>query len=187
MEIKTVFFETAGKDNTEAVFDIVDKRMKELGIKHLIIASTYGDTAAKAVNTFKNVKIVAVAHSEGFAQPNTQQFTQENKKIVEAKGGVVFVGTHLFTGLSHAMRKKFNMIEIGDIVANTLRMFGQGMKVVCEVAVMAADAGLVPVTEDIIVIAGTARGADTAVVIKPVYSQDFFDMKVKEILCKPRL
>jgi uncharacterized protein len=187
MEVTTTYFETAGKDNTEAVFNIVDKRARELGIKNIVIASTYGDTAAKAVNTFKNVKIVAVAHSEGFAQANTQQFTQENRKIVESMGGKVFVGTHLFTGLAQAMRKKFNMIETGDLVANVLRMFGQGMKVVCEVAVMAADAGLVPVTEDIIVIAGTARGADTAVVIRPVYSQDFFDMKVKEILCKPRL
>ncbi len=187
MELKTTYFETPGKDNTEAVFDIVDKRAKELGIKHIVIASTYGDTAAKAMDVFKNVKIVAVAHSEGFAQPNVQQFTQENKKIVESKGGAVFVGTHLFTGLSHAMRKKFNMIELGDLVAYTLRMFGQGMKVVCEVAVMAADAGLIPVTEDVIVIAGTSRGADTAVVIKPEYSQNFFDMKIKEILCKPRL
>jgi hypothetical protein len=61
------------------------------------------------------------------------------------------------------------------------------MKVVCEVSTMAADAGLVRTDEDVIVIAGTGRGADTAVVIRPVNSQDFFDMKVKEILCKPRL
>ena len=54
----------------------------------------------------------------------------ENQKLVESKGGIVFIGTHLFSGLSSAMRKKFNTYEIGDIVANTLRVFGQGMKVV---------------------------------------------------------
>ena len=32
---------------------------------------------------------------------------------------------------------------------------------------------------------GTGRGADTAVVLRPVNSGDFFDLKVKEILCKP--
>jgi hypothetical protein len=59
------------------------------------------------------------------------------------------------------------------------------MKVVVEISVMAADAGLVRTDEEIIAIAGTGRGADYAVVLKPVHSNDFFDLKVKEILCKP--
>jgi len=187
MELKTVYFEQPGKDNTDAVFSLVNQRIKELGIKTVVVASTGGDNAVKAVNALKGVKVVAVAHSDGFRTPNANEFTAENRKIVESKGGVVFVGTHLFTGLSQAMRKKFNTIIIGDIIAYTLRIFGQGMKVVCEVSTMAADAGLVRTDEDVIVIAGTGRGADTAVVIRPVNSQDFFDMKVKEILCKPRL
>jgi hypothetical protein len=187
MELKTVYFEQPGKDNTDAVFKLVQQRINELGIKTVVVASTGGDNAVKAVNALKGVKVVAVAHSDGFRTPNANEFTAENRKIVESKGGVVFVGTHLFTGLSQAMRKKFNTIIIGDIIAYTLRIFGQGMKVVCEVSTMAADAGLVRTDEDVIVIAGTGRGADTAVVIRPVNSQDFFDMKVKEILCKPRL
>ncbi len=187
MEVKSLYFEQPGKDNTENIFKLVQQRIDELGIKTVVVASTGGDMAVKAVNTLKGVKIVAVAHSTGFVGANTQQFTDANRKTVESKGGVVFIGTHLFTGLSHAMRKKFNTIIIGDIIAYTLRVFGQGMKVVCEVSVMAADAGLVRTDEDIIVIAGTGRGADTAVVLQPVNSQDFFDLKVKEILCKPRL
>ena len=75
--------------------------------------------------------------------------------------------------------------SIGDIIANTLRIFGQGMKVVCEITLMAADSGLARTDEDVIAIAGSSRGADTAVVLAPVNSQDFFDLKVKEILCKP--
>jgi hypothetical protein len=187
VENRTIYFEQPGKDNTEFVFNIVNQRVKELGIKTVVIASTGGDMAVKAVDSLKGVQIIAVAHSTGFAGANTQQFTDENKKYVEAKGGVVFIGTHLFTGLSQLMRKKFNTIIIGDIIAWTLRMFGQGMKVVCEISSMAADAGLVRTDEDIIVIAGTGRGADTAVVLRPANSQDFFDTKVKEILCKPRL
>jgi len=61
------------------------------------------------------------------------------------------------------------------------------MKVACEIALMAADAGLVRTDEDVISIAGTGRGADTAVVLRPVNTRNFFDLKVKEILCKPRL
>jgi hypothetical protein len=104
---------------------------------------------------------------------------------VEAGGGIVLTASHAFTGIGGAMRKKFRMFLLGDIIANTLRIFGQGMKVVCEIALMAADAGLVRTDEDIIAIAGTGRGADTAVVLKPVNTNDFFDMRVQEILCKP--
>ena len=76
-------------------------------------------------------------------------------------------------------------VVIGDIVANTLRIFGQGTKVACEITLMATDSGLVGTDEDIIAIAGTGKGADTAVVLSPVNSHNFFDLKIKEILCKP--
>ena len=36
-------------------------------------------------------------------------------------------------------------------------------------------------------IAGTGRGADTAVVLTPAHAQDLFELKVHEIVCKPRL
>ncbi len=186
METKTIYFETPGKENTDAVFAAVKKRAAELGIKTIVIASTGGDMAVKAVNFFSGIKIVAVSHSAGFKEPNAQEFTAENKKAFEAKGGVIFTGTHLFSGLSAVMRKKFNTYEIGDIVANVYRTFGQGMKVVAEIVVMAADAGLVRTDEDVIVIGGTARGADTAVVVRPAASNEFFDLKIKEIICKPR-
>ena len=110
---------------------------------------------------------------------------EENRKKVESKGGIVLTTTHAFTGIGGAMRKKFSMYLLGDVIANTLRIFGQGMKVVCEISLMAADAGLVQTGEDIIAIAGTGRGADTAVVLKPVNTNDFFDLRVREILCKP--
>jgi hypothetical protein len=77
-----------------------------------------------------------------------------------------------------------------EIVSQTLRILGQGMKVVCEIAAMAADAGLVRTDEEVIAVAGTGgagRGADTAVVLQPVNAHKFFETRVKEILCKPRL
>ena len=185
MELKTTYFENPGRENTEEVLRIARQRAEELGIKTIVVASTVGDTAVKAIEVFSGFKIIAVSHSAGMRGANTQEFTEENRKIVECKGGVVFTTTHLFSGLSAAMRKKFNTYIIGDIVANTLRIFGQGMKVVCEIAVMAADGGLVRTDEDVIAIGGTSRGADTAVVLRPVNSSDFYDLKVKEILCKP--
>ena len=60
------------------------------------------------------------------------------------------------------------------------------MKVAVEITLMAADAGLLDVSEEAIAIAGTDEGADTAIVIKPAYSRKFNELKIREILAKPR-
>ncbi len=185
MEGKVVYFEKPGVENTEEVLRIAKQRAEELGIKTIVVATTIGDTAVRAVGVFQGMKVIAVTHVTGMREPNIQEFTEENRQKVESKGGIVLTTTHAFTGIGGAMRRKFNMHLLGDVIANTLRTFGEGMKVVSEIAVMAADAGLVRTDEDVIAIAGTGRGADTAVVLKPVNTLDFFDLRVKEILCKP--
>ncbi len=185
MELKITYFDNPGSENTEEVLRIARRRAEELGIKTIILASTTGDTALKAVEALGGFNVIAVGHSAGIIEPDIQEFTEENRKIVENGGGVVLITTHAFAGVSRAMRQKFNMYLIGDIIANTLRIFGYGMKVACEITMMAADSGLVRTDRDVIVIAGSTSGADTAVVLRPVNSQDFFDLHVKEILCKP--
>jgi hypothetical protein len=187
MEAKTVYFENPGIENTDEVLRIVRQRAQELGIKTVVLASTRGDTAVKAMEAFQGLRVIAVSHVAGMREPDTQAFTEKNRKLIESKGGVVLTTAHAFGGLSRAMRNKYNMHALGDIIADTLRIFGQGMKVVCEITMMAADSGLVRTDEDIIAIAGSSRGADTAVVLKPVNTHNFFDLKIREILCKPRL
>jgi len=185
MEGKTVYFENPGSENTEEVLRIARLRAEELGIRNIVVATTVGNTAVRAVEVFKGMRVVVVTHFTGMRGPNIQELTEENRQKIESKGGVILTTMHAFAGVDRAMRKKFRMYLLGDIIANTLRIFGQGMKVVCEIAMMAADAGLIRTDEDVIAIAGTGRGADTAVVLSPVNSTDFFDMRVKEILCKP--
>ena len=190
-----VYFDKPGKQNTDEVMHIVKKRAKELGIKKVVVASTVGDTAVKAVNALKGLQVIIVTHSTGMKEPNTQEFTENNRKKVVAKGGVILTATHAFSGISRSMHQALSpemrqTYVIGDIVANTLRTFGQGMKVACEIATMAADAGLVRTDEYVISIAGTGsleagRGADVAIVLKPANSHLFFEMRVSEILCKP--
>jgi len=185
VESKIVYFENPGQENTGEVLRIAGKRAEELGIKTMLVASTTGNTAVKAVEAFKGLKVVCVTHSTGWREPDAQEFTGENRKIVEGKGGTVYIATHGLGGVSRALLSKFNTIAIGDIIANVLRIFGQGTKVACEITIMAADSGLVRTDEDIVVIAGTGKGADTALVLTPVTAHNFFDLKIKEILCKP--
>ncbi len=185
MEVKTVYFDKPGSENTEAVFHIARQRAEELGIKTILVASTGGDTAVQAVNAFARFKVIAVSHVTGFQGPNTQEFTDENRKLVESKGGAILTAAHAFSGISRAMRNKHNMYLLGEIISDALRIFGEGMKVACEITLMTADSGLARTDEEVIAIAGTGRGADTAIVLRPVNTHNFFDLKVREILCKP--
>jgi len=187
LESKIVYFEKPGRENTGAVLRIAGQRAEELGIKTLLVASTRGETAVKAMSTLPGLRVICVSHSTGFHQPDFQEFTGENRQIIESQGGILLTATHVFTGVSRALRNKTGTTAIGDLIAETLRIFSEGMKVACEITMMAADSGLVRTDEEVIAIAGTGRGADTALVLTPVTSQNFFDLKVKEILCKPRL
>jgi hypothetical protein len=190
MELKTTCFEKPGAENTEKTLALAKARASRLGIKTIVVASTVGGTAASAVEVFAGFRVIAVTHVAGFREANSQEFTDENRKIVESKGGIILTAAHAFGGIHRALSRTVPpppSSAVGDVVAMTLRIFGQGMKVACEIAAMAADAGLVRTDEEIIAIGGTGRGADTAVVIQPEYTHRFFNLRVKEIICKPRL
>jgi len=184
---ESVYFEKEGKDNTERTLQIARKRAGELDINQIIIASTTGETGIKAIDIFKDYNPIIVTHSTGFSAPNQQELTDENRKILKDEGFQILTSQHAFGGLGRAVRKKLNTYELEEIIAYTLRIFGEGMKVACEITLMAADAGLIRTDRETIAIAGTDRGADTAIILKPANAQTFFDMKVKEILCKPRM
>lgn len=184
---QTVYFERPGRDNTERTLEIAGKRAEELGIQTIVVATTRGDTGLAAARQFAGRRVVVVTHSTGFKAPNAQELTEENRAAIEAAGGIILTCTHTFGGIGRAVRRKLDTYQLEEIIAFTLRTFGEGMKVVFEMAAMAADAGLIRCDEEVIAIAGTGRGADTAVVLKPAHAQDFFDMRLVEVLCKPRL
>jgi hypothetical protein len=194
MELKVTYFEKpGGEENTEKTLALAKKRADALGIKTVIVASTVGGTAVKAADVFKGLKLIVVTHTAGFREPNSQEFTEDARKAVESKGGIVLTTTHALGGIQRALSPATPGAPpppsqaIGDVAAMTLRVFGQGMKVCCEIAAMAADSGLVRADEEVISIGGTGRGADTAIVVKPDYVHKFFNLRVKEIICKPRL
>ena len=97
----------------------------------------------------------------------------------------VVTATHALSGVERAIAKKYTGSYPVLLIADTLRLLGQGTKVAVEVSIMAADAGALS-GNDIISIGGTGRGADAALVIKPANQSDFFDIRIREIICKPR-
>jgi hypothetical protein len=179
------YFPKGGPECTDETLRIAKQRADELDINTILVASTTGDTAIKAVQLFHGKTVIGVTHHTGYKEPNALEWTDENIKKFEELGGTRLTTLHAFYGLSRALRQKWNTYAFEELVTNTLRIFGQGMKVVCEIAVMAADSGLARTDENVICIAGTGQGADTAVILRPVNLFNFFDLKIREILCKP--
>lgn len=192
-EIQTpcTYFTKPGPRNTARTLELAQARAGPLGIRQIVVATTGGATGVQAAQLFlagsapPATTVIAVTHSTGFQAPDTQSLTAENKAAIEAAGAQILTCQHAFGGVGRAVRKKLGTYELEEIIAYTLRTFGEGVKVAAEMALMAADAGLVRTDEPLIAIAGTGRGADTAVVLKAANAQDFFDLRFLEIICMP--
>ena len=181
------YFRKPGKGNTADVLEVAAARADALGIARVIVPSVSGRTALSARRAFgKGVRVIAVSHVAGFEKPDRQEMTEAARRRLEQAGIPVFTGQHAFGGVGRAVRNKLGTYQVDEIMAFTLRTFGQGTKVAVEVTLMAADAGLVRTDEDVIALGGTSEGVDTALVLRPANSARFFDLKVREVICKPR-
>jgi len=179
-------FETPGLHNTEQTVELAVKRARELGIKHVVAASYRGTTAKALLPYTEEFSIAIVGQVYGFREgPNPM--VAEVKSELENAGMRLLFATHALSGAERGLSTKFGGVYPVEIMAHTLRMLGQGTKVSVEIAAMAYDAGLVPDDTDIVVIAGTGKGADTAVVMRPAHAQRIMETKIHEIVCKPRL
>jgi hypothetical protein len=187
MECKTVYFEQVGEQNTDLTLKLARERAQQLGIRNIVVASYTGFVGVRASEFFKGYNLVVVGGVVGFREPNVHRMTSENRSIIEGNGGKILFSTHAFGALGRAVNRRFNAIQVDEIIAHVLRLFGNGVKVACEVTCMAADAGLIRTDEDAIGIGGSGAGADAALVLKPTNTHTFFDIRIREIICKPRL
>jgi len=186
VERKTLYFMSPGKDNTEALLKFVKDYAKDRGVNHIVVASTTGETGVKASEVFKGFNVVVVTRHTGFTEPDAQELTAENRLKILENGAHILTATHALGSVERAIRKEFGTLQPLELIAHTLRRLGEGTKVCVEITLMAADAGLIPMDRDIIAVAGSSRGADTALLIKPANASRFFDLKIREIIAKPR-
>ncbi|MGI6364292.1 MAG: pyruvate kinase alpha/beta domain-containing protein [Bacillota bacterium] len=178
------YWPEAGKANTEATCALALQRAQELKIRDIVVASNTGETARFLVGKVEN--LVVVTHHVGFREPGQDEMSQEERDFLSSRGVRLVTATHLFGGIDRAVANKFGGLYPGGMVAQTLRLFGQGTKVCLEIATMAMDAGALPWGRDVIAVGGSGRGADTALVLRPTHAKNFFETKVLELICKPR-
>lgn len=183
-------FAKPGRENSQEAIEIAVRVAKEKGLD-ILMASTRGLSVPLVLDEAKKQgytgKITAVAHAYGYGDRNTFEIADDYKKELEDKGVRFVIGTHALSAGERGMSRVFKGMYPLEIVATTLRMFGQGMKVCCEIAVMAADQGAVKEAEPIMCLAGTAGGEDTVAIVTPATSNRLLEMKVNEVLAKPSL
>lgn len=191
VNLNVVYFEKGGPENTEETLQIAKNAADTYEIKNIVVASTTGKVGVRASEIFPadDYNLIVVTHASGFMKNIKQELDDNNRMQLEKNRAKILTGIHALSGVERGFREGLKppvWLPV-ELIAKTIRsVFGEGIKVCLEIAIMAADAGLIDDEKDVICIAGTGRGADTAVILKSAYSSDFLKMKLREILCKPR-
>ncbi len=180
MERNITYYESVKEDNTLQTFKLVEERLKDSGIKKIVLASTTGKTAQRAMEYFKDkgVQLVVIPHQFDFARKGSS-FPKELVTELQNAGHEVHFGTMLF----HT--DKLYASTTPTIIANFLRCFSEGVKVCYEIVLMATDGGLVESGEKVIAVAGTGKSSDTAMVMQASSTQNINKLHINEIICKP--
>ena len=186
-EGKVFYFEKKGSVNTDRTLEIALACCEQKGIKKIVVASSTGKTALLLREKAKpSIEVIGVTYSAGSKYREEVEEFNRNRETMIKKSIQVVRGLHALSATERAFENKYKsgLLPL-NIVADTLRMFSQGMKVCLEVAVMAAEAGFITPDEEVVVVGGSGHGADTAVIMKPAYAASMFETKFKAVLCMP--
>ncbi len=181
---EVLYFPAPGPSCTAAAVEAACRRARELKIREIVVATETGETALAVAARFPEGKVIAVTYHSGAEKPFDDPLPPAARKKLAEKKAVIVTCGHALSGAERAMAKLGGGAPLA-VAAETLRIFGQGTKVCVESVLMAADAGALS-GKDVIALGGSAKGADTALVISPAHQADMFSLRVREIICKPR-
>jgi hypothetical protein len=186
----TFYFNTHGEINTKKTLELAYNRAKLTGINKVIIASETGLSALEAVKIFNSFKVIVVSSAAGTSVNNSVIGDlriglpdPEIIKELENSGAVVIRGTDPFWGLSaHS-----DLIDTGKLGMMFFETICGGLHVCITAVLEATDHGAIQEGEEVIALAGSWVGLDTAIVARASNTVDFFKkFEVLELICKPR-
>lgn len=157
----------------------------------ICLASTTGNTARSALNIISEInytgRLVVVRNAFGSPQAGENKMSAETYDYLCKNGAYVVTAGHALSGCERGISKKYSGVYPAQIIADALRMLGQGVKVCVEISLMANDAGLLRYGEPVVCIGGSGKGADTVCIVTPAYSSSVLETKINEIIEKPDL
>jgi hypothetical protein len=209
-------FERPGPVNTDEIIEITREISNRS--KFIVVASLSGDSAVKIANRISGKTIICVTCPQGMNwevdKMNEGPFTEipeltvirnewmkqgkkqipmnitpDNRKKLAELNVKIVQGTIPFFGPSFSIRLHLQQITSLDIIAKTLELISTGTLVCLEVVLMAVDAGIIPESEEVLAVAGTEKGLDTAWIIRSSASANLFHpskgSRFVELLAKP--
>jgi hypothetical protein len=194
-----VLFDKLGPACTNGVVEAVRRRLEGDGPSHLVVASISGRTALSFAQALagRGLSIVCVTGApywDLFGEYESPRPEAAVRRQLEELG--VTVVDRMISSFGDTLdygAARFGSVPASWLVAETLvAVGGYGLKTAVEVTLMATDAGAVPPFSEVLAVAGTDRGADTAAVVVSTFACCFFSLKperrfqVKEILAMPR-
>ncbi|UCC68018.1 MAG: hypothetical protein JSV79_13055 [Armatimonadota bacterium] len=186
-----VYFEDTGKaaQNTRRVAEVVGEYLKAHRVRHVVMATNTGYVGAKfapLAEAHPKVNFVGVKMAPAVDKMYDVKWNARYGKTMEKAGVKLVCGTHALTGgVDRAIRAKFEGYPPSAVMAETLYLFSQGMKVCVEIIAMACDAGMVPEAVQVVSCAGTGHGSDTAIAATSAASANLFDMDIHRVLAMP--
>ena len=194
------YFDQPGKANTQETIEAVRDYLKqENKVAAVVVASISGQTALKVKRELAefSVPLVCVTGS-----PSWQNYPDYTFPFISApmrtklnKTGVIIVDA-VPSSLSDTI--EFSYARYGFrsptwiFIEALLAVGGYGLKTAVECVFMATDGGHIPPFKEVVSIAGTGKGADTAIVVRSTFSSTVFSadsekrLVIKEILAMPR-
>lgn len=158
------YYSTPGRENLDKTLALVKKIAEELGIDDIVIASTTGYTAKKAVETLSGTGVKLT-----FVGTARDRFPSELIVELKKKGCNVCFSNEV-------------KYDYPELVKMAYKRFCPGVKVAIEIAMIATQEGYVTTDKDLI----SVGKWDTALIIKPSMSSRFEDLMIRELICKPR-
>lgn len=188
MKDDIIYFDGAGKENLEKVVEVIESKISEGGYRYLVVPTSRGRSLDALIEKgiHNKIKLVAVLIHNGFLPIDKNKLSLEKRDEYRKLGIEVFQGGHSLSGIERSISRKFSGIGPVEIISETLKLFGgDGIKVAVEISVMAADAGLVPTTEEILAAGGSSGGLDTLLSLRSAHMNNFFDLNISKIFAKP--
>lgn len=209
-------FERPGPVNTDEVIEIAKAASSKY--KHIVVASITGDCAIKAAESIAGKNVICVTCPQGMNWevdkmhdgpftmiPELEQLrmgwirqgiskvpmeiTRDNRQELERLKVKIVQGTIPFFGPTFSIRVHLRQVTGLDLMAKTLELISTGTLVCLECVLMAVDAGVIPEGQEVLALAGTERGLDTAWVIRSSASANLFrptkGARFVELLAKP--
>jgi len=182
---EVVFFEKSGEHNTDHVIDAVKERVKQGDLTYVVVASNSGKTAIKLAEAMRDTKVKIICVTESPQRLDWKAkwptLTEENRKRLRELGVIMVENIPYASYCSVLDNNRWQTPSPDTLVYMTLRTVGgAGLKVAMEVMFMAVWASVIPPEENVISIGGTDGGADTAIVVRSAFQENFFASEVSK-------